>query len=190
MRRRRHPGIFLHSKRPGDAIGGKVLDAGVAEWQTRQTQNLLPVREWGFKSLHPHQAQRMRPARRFIGMSSANIHDRSSIERAYPRDAFLADGAANQKQPANELLRGLSIVSAPDEVGNFTLERASRHRGETGNAVFLAPFRPLPAQSSGKADPEEGYKSFIDRVIAAAPGGFAAAESPGPGDPRLHGLRQ
>src|SRR5689334_18024416 len=28
--------------------------AGVAEWQTRQTQNLLPVREWGFKSLHPH----------------------------------------------------------------------------------------------------------------------------------------
>src|SRR5438067_3080910 len=29
--------------------------AGVAEWQTRQTQNLLPVREWGFKSLHPHQ---------------------------------------------------------------------------------------------------------------------------------------
>src|SRR4051794_9687075 len=30
--------------------------AGVAEWQTRQTQNLLPVREWGFKSLHPHQS--------------------------------------------------------------------------------------------------------------------------------------
>jgi hypothetical protein len=30
-------------------------NAGVAEWQTRQTQNLLPVREWGFKSLHPHQ---------------------------------------------------------------------------------------------------------------------------------------
>src|SRR5439155_21579049 len=29
--------------------------AGVAEWQTRQTQNLLPVREWGLKSLHPHQ---------------------------------------------------------------------------------------------------------------------------------------
>src|SRR5207237_9496481 len=29
--------------------------AGLAEWQTRQTQNLLPVREWGFKSLHPHQ---------------------------------------------------------------------------------------------------------------------------------------
>jgi hypothetical protein len=32
------------------------LRAGVAEWQTRQTQNLLPVREWGFKSLHPHQS--------------------------------------------------------------------------------------------------------------------------------------
>ena len=31
--------------------------AGVAEWQTRQTQNLLPVREWGFKSLHPHQPE-------------------------------------------------------------------------------------------------------------------------------------
>ena len=29
--------------------------AGVAEWQTRQTQNLLSERTWGFKSLHPHQ---------------------------------------------------------------------------------------------------------------------------------------
>jgi hypothetical protein len=33
----------------------RAIGAGVAEWQTRQTQNLLPVREWGFKSLHPHQ---------------------------------------------------------------------------------------------------------------------------------------
>lgn len=37
------------------AAASRVARAGVAEWQTRQTQNLLPVREWGFKSLHPHQ---------------------------------------------------------------------------------------------------------------------------------------
>ena len=29
--------------------------AGVAEWQTRQTQNLLSVRTWEFKSPRPHQ---------------------------------------------------------------------------------------------------------------------------------------
>ena len=33
----------------------RIAWAGVAEWQTRQTQNLLSVRTWGFKSLHPHQ---------------------------------------------------------------------------------------------------------------------------------------
>jgi hypothetical protein len=29
--------------------------AGVAEWQTRQTQNLLSERTWEFKSPRPHQ---------------------------------------------------------------------------------------------------------------------------------------
>ena len=123
-------------------------------------------------------------------MARPNIHDRRSVERAYPRDAFLADSAANQKQPANEILRGISIVSAPDDSGNFAVERASRHRGESGNAIFLAPFRPLPARSSDRSDPAEGYEAFIDRVIAAAPGGFKAGESPGPADARLQGLRQ
>src|SRR5437870_8815472 len=42
--------------RPGRACTFEQR-AGVAEWQTRQTQNLLPVREWGFKSLHPHQPE-------------------------------------------------------------------------------------------------------------------------------------
>jgi hypothetical protein len=36
-------------------LRGQPIGAGVAEWQTRQTQNLLPATEWGFKSLHPHQ---------------------------------------------------------------------------------------------------------------------------------------
>jgi hypothetical protein len=30
--------------------------AGVAEWQTRQTQNLLSERTWEFKSPRPHQS--------------------------------------------------------------------------------------------------------------------------------------
>ena len=39
------------------AIPGVMLRrlAGVAEWQTRQTQNLLSERTWEFKSPRPHQ---------------------------------------------------------------------------------------------------------------------------------------
>jgi hypothetical protein len=37
------PGAMLHRR------------AGVAEWQTRQTQNLLSERTWEFKSPRPHQ---------------------------------------------------------------------------------------------------------------------------------------
>ena len=34
-----------------------LRQAGVAEWQTRQTQNLLLERAWRFKSSRPHQAK-------------------------------------------------------------------------------------------------------------------------------------
>ena len=34
---------------------GLTARAGVAEWQTRQTQNLLSERTWEFKSPRPHQ---------------------------------------------------------------------------------------------------------------------------------------
>jgi hypothetical protein len=36
------------------ASSGWAADAGVAEWQTRQTQNLLSERTWEFKSPRPH----------------------------------------------------------------------------------------------------------------------------------------
>jgi hypothetical protein len=37
--------------------GAMLRQAGVAEWQTRQTQNLLSERTWEFKSPRPHQAK-------------------------------------------------------------------------------------------------------------------------------------
>jgi hypothetical protein len=39
----------------GAGIVGGAVAAGVAEWQTRQTQNLLSERTWEFKSPRPHQ---------------------------------------------------------------------------------------------------------------------------------------
>ena len=39
-----------------EGIVGGAVAAGVAEWQTRQTQNLLSERTWEFKSPRPHQS--------------------------------------------------------------------------------------------------------------------------------------
>ncbi len=145
-------------------------------------------------------------------MAKANIHDRRSIERVYPPDAFAVDAAENQKQPANELLLGVCIYSAPDEMGDFEIERAARHRGEVGEAAFLPAQRSLSMHDAGTADDKAGgkaasrsgqvfagqnpaaradYDNFIDEVIeTASRRGFRADESPGPGDARLRGLRQ
>lgn len=133
-------------------------------------------------------------------MATANIHDRQSIAAIYPPEAFAVDAAENQKQPANQLLHGVMIGSAPDEAGNFTLDRASRHVGEAAGEVFLAAARPLPAGHASRQlppgppatpPPSEGYDAFIDRIIAPAPRfGFRAGDAPGPGDPRLRGPRQ
>ena len=132
----------------------------------------------------------------FPDMPTANIHDRRSIERIYSRDDFAVDAAANQQQPANEFLRGVRIVSAPDAAGIFEVEPARHHVGEIAGLVFLTPFRPLVtaetvARNTGSDKPRTGYDAFIDAIIAAAPRfGFQAADAPGPGDPRLRGPRQ
>ena len=132
-----------------------------------------------------------------------NIDDRRSIARIYPPEAFAVDAAQNQKQPANPRVQGVRIVSAPDQSGAFELERASQHVGEMGEsagAVFLAPFRPLPAAAAappadGRAvaanDPGAGYEAFLDDIIRTARQfGYRRERSPGPGDARLRGLRQ
>ena len=124
-------------------------------------------------------------------MPQVNINDRRSIERIYPPDAFAVDAAENQKQPANELVRGVRIASPPDATGAFELDPAVLHVGEDPGTVFLAPYRPAGTEASASTDPDRGYDSFIEDIVAAARDLAATAEaSPGPGDPRLQGARQ
>ena len=122
----------------------------------------------------------------------ANINDRRSIERVYPPDAFARDAAENDR-PRIEILKGVRVASAPDGDGNFALERASHYAGEAPSALFLAPFHRRTAKEYAGYDPDprHGYDAFIDEIIdAARQNGYRAAESPGPGDPRLRGARQ
>jgi hypothetical protein len=128
-------------------------------------------------------------AARFPDMSKANIHDRGSIERVYPPEAYAADAAANQKQPANPYLQGVRLTVPPDETGVFEFGRAAQQVGEIAGAVFLAPYR--PTEGDGAHDISQGYDGFIDKVLAALPRLREKADaSPGPDDPRLRGPRQ
>ncbi len=132
-------------------------------------------------------------------MATANVNDRGSLERAYPEDGFANDAAQNDQAKA-EVFHGVHIASAPDKDGNFELQRATRHVGEPPSADYLTPVRrteePLdqahnePAQVS-RPEPARGYAQFLDDIVNAAQRfGYRADESPGPGDPRLRGLRQ
>lgn len=133
----------------------------------------------------------------------ANLRDRSSIERIYPRAVFARDANANSRAKVS-VLSGVHISSAPDEAAEFDLARASRHVGEessSGGAVFLCPFAqeaagdghgdyPAQAQSSATAGPKRSdYDAFIDRIIETARNA-QFGPSPGPGDARLQGQRQ
>ena len=125
-------------------------------------------------------------------MPQANINDRGSIERVYPPDAFARDAAENDRQRV-ELLKGVRIVSAPDEAGNFALEPATQYTGEAPGAVFLAPFHRRTAEEYAAADPDprHGYDAFLDEIVEAARRhGYRPEDSPGPGDRRLRGARQ
>jgi hypothetical protein len=124
-------------------------------------------------------------------MAKANIRDRRSIARIYPPDAFASDAARNG-EVKSQVLRGLRIASAPDAAGVFDLEPARQQVGEMPDPAFLAPHRREDRLAQSEhVDPRAGYEEFLDDVIAAATRfGFQAEESPGPGDPRLRGLRQ
>ena len=118
-------------------------------------------------------------------MPEANINDRSSVERLYPRETFERDAAENS-DAKSAVHRGLKILSGVDRAGRFSAERATRHVGENdpeSDTVFVAPFlafgnAPLlqteayggaaetgEASAAGKA---EDYQAFIERIIAAA----------------------
>jgi hypothetical protein len=139
-------------------------------------------------------------------MSSANINDRSSVERLYPRDAFERDAGENARGKA-PVLKGVRILSAPDAAGSFELTPATQHTGEMdaeGDSVFLVAYvgdeSAALHQTTDYGGAEEkgdalkkvqshgGYESFIDRVLATAE---AATFKPpiGRGDERLKGFR-
>jgi hypothetical protein len=118
-------------------------------------------------------------------MAQANINDRLTLERLYPREAFDRDSRLNAEVKA-EVLHGLKITSAPDSSGAFRLVRASRHVAELnpeGDVVFVFPhgYRGDDALIQGPdyGGPEErkeapsgghdtAYERFIDQVVEAA----------------------
>ena len=97
-------------------------------------------------------------------MSNANINDRSSIERIYPRAVFLRESTANARAMAS-VLRGLQILAGADAAGRFDLVRAARRAAEleTSSGAFLSPS--VASEAGETADP---YDAFLDRVIATA----------------------
>jgi hypothetical protein len=110
-------------------------------------------------------------------MTKVYIGDRGSLEHAYPPDVFASDAAQNEA--VSEIVRGVRVGSAPDADGLFDLEHATRHVGEPETPYFLVP------RLSGD------HAQFLDDIVTAAKRfGYRADESPGIGDPRLHGLRQ
>jgi hypothetical protein len=120
-------------------------------------------------------------------MAEANVNDRASVERLYPREDFERDAGENSDAKAT-IQRGLRILSAIDARGTFKVERGSRHVGEgdpEGDALFLAPFlaqadAPLqqtdayggaeekPSAATTSFAKGADYRAFIDSVLEAA----------------------
>jgi len=124
-------------------------------------------------------------------MARVNIHDRTTLERAYPADDFARDAARNETTGA--VRHGVRIGRAPDGEGWFEVEPAAQHAGEAEAPNFLAPTRRVadPREQSVPS-PDRGYGEFLDDIVATANRyGFEPEESPGRGqDPRIRGLRQ
>ena len=139
-------------------------------------------------------------------MSSANVNDRASIERLYPREAFEADAAKNALSKA-DVLYGVRIASAVSGDGAFELQRTAQQVGESdplGDTLFLAPFpteaegalRQTPAYGAAEENPDglsktadklPDYDAFVDRIVEAARRG-AFKDPIGRHEPRLKGF--
>ena len=120
-------------------------------------------------------------------MVQANVHDRLTVERLYPQDAFDHDSRLNA-EIKTDTLHGVKIMSPPDANGKFRLARASRHVAELnpeGDVIFVFPHGYQgddtlmqgpdyggPEEKSdppyGSADGSTAYDRFISRVIEAA----------------------
>ncbi len=121
-------------------------------------------------------------------MARAKIDDRALLERIYPAEAFAADAAQNDLA-STTVLRGVRVLSAPGNNGEFDLEPGSRQVGEAAAAPFLAPHRQAGDRPVSALRAE--YEQFLHDVVEAAQRfGFEAQDTPGQGDPRIRGLRQ
>jgi hypothetical protein len=133
---------------------------------------------------------------------SANINDRTSIQKIYPMAAWEQDGSRNAQGNAS-IVYGVTILSAPDADGAFVLVRISRHVAENdpeSDEIFLTPFEPGAAeavegstysggvQPSGHQHNDGDYEGFIDAILEAAR--TARFKPPiGVGDDRIKGFR-
>ena len=134
-------------------------------------------------------------------MSEANLRDRKSVERLYPREAHDQDAAENAR-PKATVHHGVQIDPSPGNSASLTLVRTSRQVGEaeaSQDAVFLYPVRVQEGEAStGYAAPSEGsvrpdqrdldaYEAFVSRIIQVA----EQADPPAPigaGEERLKGF--
>ena len=135
----------------------------MAEWQTRQTQNLLPVREWGFKSLlgHQHhpQADTMEISYRQLGPQDVDSYQ-SLLMRALKEEphAFTDDPEELRHMPKDQVQQRLSesflagVFDGRNLVGmaGYFIHREKKysHRGYV-HGVYLAP------EYRGKRDRDE-----------------------------------
>jgi hypothetical protein len=137
-------------------------------------------------------------------MAEANVNDRASVERAYPREAFEEDAGVNSRAKAT-VRHGVRLDEPADATGRFRLSRAAQHVGEDERArstMFLSPvlvesasslvekgeygaMRPTGAPVGKGRD----YPAFIDRIIEGAREA-EPVETPGRADERLAGPRQ
>lgn len=116
-------------------------------------------------------------------MPQANINDRASVERLYPREAF-HDDARRNALGNTPVLHGLRLTGGADESGAFEFSRSAKHAGEPDSgagAVFVAP------RIESESGPGDAYAAFLDGLVELA----RSLEVPaiGRGDERLKGFR-
>ena len=118
-------------------------------------------------------------------MGHANISDRRSIERIYPRDLWESDAGFNS-QGCDSSRRGVLIVTAVGSDGEVHVRRAVRHVGEgieESHGIFICPylgraydiFEPAAGVHGAVVEKHDAledisfeYAAFIDAVVAAA----------------------
>lgn len=98
----------------------------------------------------------------------ANVNDRASIEGIYPPDTFQQDATRNSVGDAS-VLRGLRVMSQPDETGAFDIVAVKRQVGERdpeGDTVFVPAF--LKGGIDAPGQKASDYTAYIDQVLEVA----------------------